>query len=294
MSAKRIIVAAAALLALLPCASAQESSNPIILASMHSLVYDYAPAKKSAGAVIGEVTAAVLAGQSSRQRPDYERAVKAAIVKGMSQSFRLRVVEGQLTAEEAASPYSIYVDGTVSDITSTTKNETVTYEEKGQKKTRVEVYYRGQISVTLLVKSAIDDGVIASPTFNVSESDMSWVNNEEKALTNALNTLSNRVTRFFDKMYPLGCNIIERSRVKNDKQKEVYIDLGYAHGLSAGQTLGVFAVRYIADKEARTQVARLRVKRVEGDEVSLCRVVSGGRDLKTALDEGATLIINTL
>ena len=50
---------------------------------------------------------------------------------------------------------------------------------------------------------------------------------------------------------------------------------------------------FIGGKEARQQVARLRVKRIEGEEVSFCKVLSGGRDLKAALDEGLDLIVET-
>ena len=94
-------------------------------------------------------------------------------------------------------------------------------------------------------------------------------------------------------MYPLTCQIIERGNIRNDKQKEVYIDLGSAHGLVSGQTLAIYTIRMIGGKEARKQVARLRVKSVEGEEVSFCKVLSGGRDLKNALDQGFDLIVET-
>ena len=113
------------------------------------------------------------------------------------------------------------------------------------------------------------------------------------AVDNAVARLSRLVTKFFDGMYPLTCQIIERGGIKNDKQKQVYIDLGSAHGLTTGQTLAIYTIRMIGGKEARSQVARLRVKQIEGDEVSFCKVLSGGKDLKIALDEGLDLIVET-
>ena len=192
----------------------------------------------------------------------------------------------------------IYVDGTLNNISTTTKNEVVEYEEKNKegekvKKTRTDVYYRALLSVTLHVKDAMTDAVIASPSFSISESDMSWVNSPQKAVDNAVARLSRLVTKFFDGMYPLTCQIIERGGIKNDKQKQVYIDLGSAHGLTTGQTLAIYTIRMIGGKEARNQVARLRVKKIEGDEVSFCKVLSGGKDLKIALDEGLDLIVET-
>lgn len=298
MLKKRLLTAAAAIFMIALTAFSQDERNPVIVASMNKLENTRKSAEKSAGSVIGEIATAVLVGQSTKQMEGYDGAVRSAILKGMSDAHRLRVVDGPLTKDEASAPGSIYVDATLSNITTTTKNEIVEYEVKGkngekEKKTRTDVYYRAQLAVTLHVKNAGDDAVIASPSFSVTESDMSWVNSAEKALENALKRLSNRVMVFFDGMYPLTCQIIERGGIRNDKQKEVYIDLGSAHGLTTGQTLAIYTIRMIGGKEARKQVARLRVKTVEGDEVSFCKVLSGGRDLKTALDEGLELIVET-
>lgn len=298
MIQKRFLMAAAALLMTALTVFSQDERNPVIVASMNKLEYSHKTKDKSAGSVIGEIATAVLVGQSTKQMEGYQDAVRSAIIKGMSDAHRLRVVDGPLTKDEVSSPGAIYVDATLSNITATTKNEITEYEVKGkngekEKRTRTDVYYRGQIAVTLHVKSADDDAVIASPSFNISESDMSWVNTAEKAIDNALKRLSNRVMVYFDGMYPLTCQIIERGNIRNEKQKEVYIDLGSAHGLVSGQTLAIYTIRMIGGKEARKQVARLRVKSVEGEEVSFCKVLSGGRDLKNALDQGLDLIVET-
>lgn len=248
--------------------------------------------------MIGEIATAVLTGQTSKQMEGYQGAVRSAILKGMSEAYRLRVVDGPLTKAEVETPGSIYVDATLNNLSTTTKNEVKEYEEKNKdgekvKKTRTEVYYRALLSVTLHVKDAMTDAVIASPSFKISESDMSWVNSPERAVENAINRLSNLVMRFFDGMYPLTCEIIERGGIKNDKQKQVYIDLGSAQGLQEGQTFAIYVKKMIGGKEARQQVARLRVKKIEGEEVSFCKVLSGGRDLKAALDEDLDLIVET-
>lgn len=298
MSIKRFLMAASAIL--LSCLSvfSQDERNPIITASMNKLEYSHKTPDRRAGAVIGEIATAVLTGQTTKEMEGYQDAVRSAIIKGMSDAYRLRVVDGLLTKDEVESPGSIYVDANLANITTTTKNEVVEYEEKKKdgekvKKTRTDVYYRALLSVTLHVKDAMTDVVLASPSFSITESDMSWVNSAQKALDNAMARLSRLVTKYFDKMYPLTCQIIDRGGIKKDKQKQVYIDLGAAHGLKLGQTLAIYTTRLIGGKEARNQVARLRVKEIEGDEVSLCKVLSGGRDLKTALDEGLELIVET-
>ena len=54
------------------------------------------------------------------------------------------------------------------------------------------------------------------------------------------------------------------------------------------------ALEGLRSKVTRKQIGRLRVKDIEGDEVSLCKVTSGGKDIKAALDaEKQLLIIST-
>ena len=78
---------------------------------------------------------------------------------------------------------------------------------------------------------------------------------------------------------------------KKDKQKELYIDLGTAHGLQEGVHFDVYAIGSIGGKETRKEIGRLKVKSIEGDEVSLCKVTSGGKDIKAAIDAQQQLLI---
>ena len=78
---------------------------------------------------------------------------------------------------------------------------------------------------------------------------------------------------------------------KNDKQKDLYIDLGAAHGLREGTHFTVYVVGSIGGKETRRQIGRLKVNAIEGDEVSRCKVSSGGKDIKAALDAQQQLLI---
>ena len=87
--------------------------------------------------------------------------------------------------------------------------------------------------------------------------------------------------------------MLEGARDKKDKQKEVYIDLGSKEGAYEGLHMGVYTVKTIAGKEAKKQIGRLKIMEVLGDDISLCKVQSGGKDIKAALDAGETLVIQT-
>ena len=132
MSVKRFLAAVAATFIACVTVFSQDDRNPIIMASMNNLQYNHKKADRRPGTVIGEIATAVLTGQSSKDMEGYQNAVRSAILKGMTEAYRLHVVDGPLTKEEAETIGAIYVDGTLNNISTTTKNEVVEYEEKNQ------------------------------------------------------------------------------------------------------------------------------------------------------------------
>lgn len=293
MNLRSLLTALVCVLCVTPSAFSQDNPNQTITASLNNLTYTPKPPKNNVGSVIGEIATAVLAGQTSKEMVGYEGAVRAAVLKGMSLSYRIHAIDGPLSEEEMSQPFTVYVDGDISNMTTTNKTEVETYEEKGKKKTRSRTYFRGQVGVSLQVKDTRNDVVIASPTFNIYASDMSWIETAEGAMNNALKALTDKVRIAFNDMFPLTGHIIERAGIKNDKQKEVYVDLGTESGIAPGNTLYVYRIKTIAGKYAKEQLAKLKVKKVEGEEICFCKVTSHGKELMEALDAGDQLVIMT-
>ena len=127
-----------------------------------------------------------------------------------------------------------------------------------------------------------------SRTFNASGSDTA---SEDKAVTAALSNLSGIIAGYFNARYPVNATIIERGEIKKEKQKTVYIDLGTSLSAYKGQQFDVYSVKEIAGKEARIEIGRLKVEEVLGEELSLCKVTKGEKEIKTALDNGSTLVV---
>ncbi len=267
---------------------AQEERNPVFTVSVNQVVNDYHEDKASVGNVIGQIASAVLAKQATTRYEGYEDAVRSAVVRGISNTFRLNVVDGALSDSEKAKPGTMYVDAVIDDVSTTQKTN---YNESTKKST---TYYMGHLSVVLHFKDAKNDNVLHSPSFNLSEYDCSWLETAEKAISNALNSLSRRVRSYLDKHYPLRANIIEGAREKKDKQKEVYIDLGSNDGVYKGLHFAVYIEKTVAGKAAQKQIGKLRITDVEGEDVSLCKVQSGGRDIKAALDQGLNVVVKTI
>lgn len=271
-------------------AEAQEQRNVIYTTGINELQYTKKESKPTAGEVITEVLSAIVTGETTQDMDKYVDAVQAAVVKGISQARRIKAIDGQLTPEEKDQPNTWYVDGTIASISATSKVDT--WEDKDKKK-HSKTVYKGLVSLTLHFKDAHTDEVLFSPSFNVTASDLSWVESAAGAVSNAINSLPGRITRYLDVNLPLSANIIEGARDKKDKQKEVYIDLGTAEGGFKGLHFDVFTVKTVAGREAKKKIGRLKVTDVEGEDISLCKVQSGGRDIKAAIDAGEQLLIIT-
>lgn len=264
---------------------AQEGRNGKVVLGMNSMTYT----KPEDKGTLSKILDAVLLGEVTSDQGKYQDAVRAAVLKGLSQTHRITVIDGQLSKDEAARPGALYADGTVSNLSTTSKTEA--YKVDG--KTRTRTYYKALIGVTLHVKNAQTDEIVDSPTFNISEWDISWIETQDGAMMKALENLSGRVTRYYNRWLPLTAKVLEGARDKKDKQKEVYIDLGSAEGAYPGLHMAVYTVKTVAGREAKKQIGKLRVEEVQGEDISLCKVQSGGRDIKTALDSGETLVIQT-
>lgn len=249
----------------------------------NNLTYTPQEKKANVGNVLGAIVD-VLAGQVTQEHGSYVDALRASLVKGISQSRRISLTDGAGTLQP-----DWYIDGTVSNISTTSKTEELK-DSKG--KTYKQNYYKALVGVTLHVKDAQTDQIVASPTFNVSAEDLSWIETREGAIANAFDRMAVKVMRYFNKQLPLVANIVEGARDKKDKQKEVYIDLGEAtKGVVKGLHFGVYTSKVVAGKEARKQVGKIKITETQGDELSLCKVQSGGKEIKAAIDAGANIVV---
>ena len=264
-------------------ASAQSVHN----ARLYTIVdkVEYTPKKQS---VLGVIADVLVTGQATTDKPEYISPVRAAIVKGLSSSHRMSVIDGQADASMGNVSPAYYVDATISSVSTTTKTEIVD-EKKKTKRT----LYKALIGVTMHVKDAHSGEVVASPQVTVSDIDMSWVESAESAMNNSLAKLANRVCAYFNRFAPLYANIVDGARDKNDKQKEVYIDLGEKDGVYSGLHFNVYTVKTVAGKEAKRQIGRLKISEVQGDDLSLCKVQSGGKEIKAAIDGGETVSVRS-
>lgn len=222
--------------------------------------------------IFGTVSQILLAGQTTTQQSGYYNAIRACVSTGLANSRRVRVYD-HVTPQDSV---DYIVDGTINDIT-------ITNDLVGS--------FKAVISVTINLRSYKNRSIISGATFHECDSYGGWEPNAPEAMNTALQWLSSDIRDSFNHVFPLKANIVEGASDKKDKQKEVYIDLGEKFWIKPGLKFSVFTLHTIAGKEARRRIGEIEVTATMGPDISLCKVTSGGKDIKTAIDNNIKLLI---
>ena len=286
---KKFFVAAVALLYCTLTMMAQDSQpdrNRTYCITLGNVQYAHHNEKMSTGDAIGKVLTGVLTGKVEGQATKYEDDVKNAIVKGLSSAYRFRYNDGLKELADIVTEGNLVVNAVITNIQA--KSDSRSWRDKDDK-LQISTTYTGIVEVMLTFKDARTNEVIANPTISGSGMGSSSFSDADKAIRDAIGRMSRRIAEWLNKYRPLEANLIEGSTAKKDKQKEVYIDLGSSEGAFAGLRMGVYIVKNIAGHEAKSQIGRLKIEAVEGDDISRCKVQSGGKDIKAALDAGENL-----
>ena len=273
-------------------AYSQEERNKPVQVIIIDVRYTQKEQDTSLGSVLGGIAQAVATGrdyQSVTRHADYQDAVLAAVVSGLTRTHRVHVVDGTSSTDGEMQDRDVAMDVVISNISTTSHSQTETIKDRKVTKT----YYKGMIDVSLQAKNVATGEIRYSPTFRVAGTEYEKHASTEEALSSALAILRVKVRNYFNKKYPLYAKIIEGATAKKDKQKEVYIDLGSESGAYKDLHFAVYIVKTVGGKEAREQIGKLKVTEVQGEDVSLCKVQSGGKDIKAAMDAGKDVVVVT-
>lgn len=266
--------------------TAQEGRNRTYTITLGKVQYAHHEEKMSAGDAVGKVLTGVLTGKTSVEATKYEEDVKSAIIKGLSGAHRFRYNNGLVRMSDVTEEGNLVADALITNIQA--KSDSRTWKDKDDN-THVDTWYTGTVEAMLTLKDAKTGEILENKTLGGRGMGNSNFATSDQAIHDAINRLATRITTWLNKYRPLQANIIEGAAVKKNKQKEVYIDLGSKEGAYVGLHMGVYEIKKIAGREAKSEIGRLKIEAVEGEDISRCKVQSGGKDIKTALDAGAQL-----
>ena len=234
---------------------AQTDRNRTYRITLNNVQYAHHDEKMSAGNAVGNILSGVLTGQTSMQATEYEVDVKNAIIKGLSGTYRFKYNDGLLQLDDVVEEGNLVVDAVITNIKANSSSRT--WKDKNDK-TQVSTTYTGVAEVMLTLKDAKSGEIVANPSFNGQGTVSSSFSTSDKAIQDALNRLSNRITVWLNNYRPLRANILEGAAAKKDKQKEVYIDFGSREGAFEGLHMGVYIVKTVAGREAKSQIGKLK------------------------------------
>ena len=252
--------------------SAQDNGlNPVYKVQLTDITYQKDETKKkvTVGKVLGVVADVVEGRVTDVNNEEYIPLARNRVMEGLTHVRRLQVVEGD---EVTDAKYQ--VSAILTDIAATRKVKT--YDRKdsnGREYTEAKTYY-GAIATVALNFTNLQTGEVTTSTLSGRCSEYS---------------LAKSADEYYNECYPIRANIIERGVEKRDKTKEVYIDVG-SRFIGEDIHFNVYVVGQVAGRETRKQIGRIRVRETMGDDVSLCKVQKGGKEIKAAFDRGDAIV----
>lgn len=157
------------------------------------------------------------------------------------------------------------------------------------------IYYGATCAYTLKVINPADGKLIATKTFKHGDGITNIVSGdtENEAVSKVCHQAVKAVRALVDEAFKIEGTILEISETKKDEAKEVYISIGSDNGVGEGAYFAACIKRTVAGRESTKEIGELKVKNVEGGDLTLCEVKKGGKEIKDAIDGGQTVVVKT-
>ena len=215
---------------------------------------------------------------------EYIPLARSSVQAGLTHARRLQVVDSD---EEETAKY--LVTAQLSDISASRKVRTYNRKDSnGREYTETKTYYSAVTSVAITFKN-LETSEITTSNISGRCSEYSLALSADEAIRTALKELSDNIWKYYNECYPIRASIIERGTEKKDKTKEVYIDVG-SRFVYEDIHFDIFIVGQVAGRETRKKIGRIRVRETLGDDISLCKVQRGGKEIKAAFDNGDSIV----
>ena len=267
--------------------SAQDNGlNPVYKVQIGEITYQKGEASKklTASKVLGVVADVVEGRVTDIHNEEYIPLAANCVKEGLTHVRRLQTVDDDETAG-----VKYLVTATLTDIAASRKVKTYDRKDsKGREYTETKTYYGAVVTAALTFKN-LQAGEITTSTISGRCSEYSLAKSADEAIRTALGELAENIYEYYNEAYPIRANIIERGREKKDKTKELYIDVG-SRFIGEDVHFDVFVIGQVAGRETRKQIGRIRVRETLGDDISLCKVQKGGKDIKAAFDRGDAIV----
>ena len=159
-----------------------------------------------------------------------------------------------------------------------------------------DVSYKGVLNFSLKVIDIATGTLKGTEVFSHGNEFLSFNTtgtSEDDAKASIQKFIPGDMVKFVNKNFPMEGTILEINAEKKGEATEVYISLGELDGVQKGQDFKVFVVREIAGRKSNKEIGELKATAVEGEDLTLCKVTKGGKEIKEAVGEGLPTIVRS-
>lgn len=156
-------------------------------------------------------------------------------------------------------------------------------------------YYGATCAYSLKVIDPSNGKQIATKNFKHGDGITNIVSGdtEDEAVSKVCRQAVKAMRELVEAAFKVEGKILEISEAKKDEAKEVYISIGSDHGVGPGAYFAACIERTVAGRKSTKEIGELKVKNVEGGDLTLCEVKKGGKEIKAAIDGGQTIVVKT-
>lgn len=157
-------------------------------------------------------------------------------------------------------------------------------------------YYTATCAYTLKVINPDGGKLVSTKTFKHGDGITNGVtaDTEEEAVAKVCKQAVKAVRELVEDAFKVQGTILEISAEKKGEAKEVYISIGSDHGVGDGAFFSACIERQVAGRTSQKEIGQLKVKNVEGGDLTLCEVKKGGKEIKAAIDGGQTIVVKNM
>lgn len=195
-----------------------------------------------------------------------------------------------------------FVQGNVTNWSETSKNVKF---ENSQGEVKYSMRYEANLSVSIRVIDVSTSVAGAATTITGSSSSggfflgMAQKGSAKTALNGALQNLTKEVDKWIGKEFPAQFAIVEITKSNDSKgAMEVLIAGGSGTGLVKGEKLIVMYETIInvggVDKKRIQEVGKLKIKDLDGEDFSICKVINGGPGIQQKVSANDKVYAQTI
>lgn len=258
---------------------AETDKNTVFNLYISEPCYTKPETKKSTLDKLGSALLDVMKEYTLKERKEFVPEVGTAIRRGTNGLYRLIVKDGGFPADVQEGDLLLSIEVTSIGTAISLKEKATPYDNYA--------YVRATVTLTDLVHNE----VIGAKQFANEMNGCTLDPLVEKALSESIDHFAKDVHKFLQSLFPVYGEILEKGLQKREKLKQVYINVGTDFGVYRGQQFYVYKVGNVAGRQTKTEIGRVKVEEVQGDDISLCKVTKGGDVIKTVLESNGRLLL---